>query len=322
MHLTLRQLHYFLKIVDAGNMTRAADSLHLAPTALSLQVRAMEERLGVGLLQRHSRGVRPTRAGAELYKRGQQILSMVDETERLVAPGELADIRCLRLGVLPSALRMIGVNAVLAGSNRLGGLVVQLVEGFSGDLAIRLQHGELDFVLACEIQSSPSMRMLELIEEGLVFVTCPTDAREGGKITLADALASDLIFYGENDMCWKIVHAAARSARLPINVAHKVGSIDVIRHMVSRGLGTGIMPFGIIEEESRRGEIAVHVIEGHPLVRRISLAWLAAGENKDDAKELLNFVVDVVTDLHARTIPYSRLLVKNIGTQAASSNIM
>ena len=67
--MNLRQLKYFIGVVEAGNMTRAAERLHVAQTALGMQIRQIEEELGVPLLVRHSRGVEPTKAGKLLHAR-------------------------------------------------------------------------------------------------------------------------------------------------------------------------------------------------------------------------------------------------------------
>ena len=67
--MNLRQLRYFVSVVEAGNMTRAAEQLHVAQTALGMQIRQIEEDLGVALLVRHSRGVEPTKAGSLLHAR-------------------------------------------------------------------------------------------------------------------------------------------------------------------------------------------------------------------------------------------------------------
>ncbi|MEI9899681.1 MAG: LysR family transcriptional regulator [Hyphomicrobium sp.] len=58
--MQLRHLRYFVKIVEAGSFSRAATTIHVAQPALSQQIAELEERLGVPVLQRHARGVRPT----------------------------------------------------------------------------------------------------------------------------------------------------------------------------------------------------------------------------------------------------------------------
>ena len=91
--MNFRQLRYFLSVVDTGNMTRAADQLHVAQTALGMQIKQLEESLGVALLVRHSRGVEPTRAGSLLRDRALEILKLVEQTRKEVADGASGDDR-------------------------------------------------------------------------------------------------------------------------------------------------------------------------------------------------------------------------------------
>src|SRR5437763_1477610 len=67
--LELRQLHYFVVVVEEGQMTSAASRLHIAQPALSQAIAKLEADLGVKLFERHSRGVIPTEAGAAFFER-------------------------------------------------------------------------------------------------------------------------------------------------------------------------------------------------------------------------------------------------------------
>jgi len=76
--MQFRQLRYFAKIVDAGSFSRAAATIHVAQPALSQQIGELEGRLGVTLLHRSARGVRPTAAGELLYREACEILHELD----------------------------------------------------------------------------------------------------------------------------------------------------------------------------------------------------------------------------------------------------
>ncbi len=84
--LDLRQLHYFVVVVEEGQMTRAAARLHIAQPALSQAIAKLEADLGVRLFERHPRGVTPTEAGAAFYERASRALSAVDEAQEAVEP--------------------------------------------------------------------------------------------------------------------------------------------------------------------------------------------------------------------------------------------
>src|SRR5262249_24979330 len=101
--MDLRQIIYFLSIYDAGNLTKASQKEHVAQPALSVQLRRLEDELGVSLFERHSQGVIPTVAGKRFYELCQSIVSDVSRarSEMLAFATELSG----RMTVgLPSAL--------------------------------------------------------------------------------------------------------------------------------------------------------------------------------------------------------------------------
>lgn len=82
--MQFRQLRYFVRIVDAGSFSRAAAAIHVAQPALSQQIGELEARLGVPLLHRSARGVRPTAAGELLYREASEILHALDNLPGVV----------------------------------------------------------------------------------------------------------------------------------------------------------------------------------------------------------------------------------------------
>src|SRR5215813_12596446 len=82
--MQFRQLRYFVRIVEGGSFSRAASIVHVAQPALSQQVAELEQRLGVELLQRSARGVRPTAAGEIFYKEASAILHQLDRLPDII----------------------------------------------------------------------------------------------------------------------------------------------------------------------------------------------------------------------------------------------
>src|SRR6478735_4612962 len=79
--MNLKRLQYFVKIVDIGNLTQAADVLHVAQPALSQQLATLESEVRQQLLVRTTRGVTPTEAGKILYRHAQLILRQCDQAQ-------------------------------------------------------------------------------------------------------------------------------------------------------------------------------------------------------------------------------------------------
>lgn len=300
MPLTLRQLAYFVAIVDMGSITRAAERLHVAPTAVSLQVKAMEEFLGVRLLDRHSRGVRPSDSGSDLYARARQILDLVRAAERdLSAAGRAAPLR-LRLGAPPAITRVIGAEGIVAAGAWHDGVALQITEGWSSELHERLLRGDLDALIGYSIPRAEGLQLHRLFDERFVFAAAPALAGPEGPIPIARALDSALVFYGERSISWQAANAAAQQVGRRMHVLQEVQSIDVWRSFLCRGLGAAITPLGAIADEVRRGDVVVRRIEDVPVGARMSLAVRVAAATAPLPEGFVDFLIDFVTGRYLR----------------------
>lgn len=298
MRLTLRQFTYFVAIVDAGSMSRAAARLNVAPTALSLQMKAMEEVLGVTLFERHSRGVHLTETGQELALRARQILDLVAETRALVVRRPEQPPPRVRLGVPPAIARLLGVEAVLGAGSALNGTVLVIVEAWSSDLMKRLAEGEIDFMLGYGLTDSEDIAVIDLLEESFVFAASPVVAGGKGPITLVEVLATDMVFYGEKSVGLRALQTALEQARLPFPDVREVSSINVWRGFLCRGLGTAVTPFGAVAEEYERGEVVVRDISDWPLRNRLSLAVQRNSLASPSTRGFMEFIMELALAKH------------------------
>jgi LysR family nitrogen assimilation transcriptional regulator len=308
MLLTLRQLNYFVAVVDAANMSGAARLLNVAPTALSLQVKAMEEALGVRLLDRHSRGVRPTESGSTLYERALAILALVEETERAIRPSRPFEGQVLRLGMPPAVARTIGVDAVLGAATRFGGLSMQVTEAWSADLMDKLRSGGLHFVIGYGVEAAEGIEAVQFLEERFLLVGTPERVGLGGPVTLDSALDSELIFYGDRAVAWATVaEAATQSGRDPPQ-KREVEAIDIWRSMLCRGVALAITPFGAVAEECQRGELAVREIHRPRLLRRLGLAGQSEMFATARKIGLVGFLANLTVEAHLALGAYYRTI--------------
>lgn len=108
--MDLRQLRYFVKVVDEGNISRAAKLLYVAQPSLGVHITHLEDELGVRLLTRHSRGVTPTAAGKLLYERASDVLQRVDAIKREIRAEDHRDGTPLVVGFPPSTMNLLGAD--------------------------------------------------------------------------------------------------------------------------------------------------------------------------------------------------------------------
>lgn len=169
--LDLNTLRSFVAVVDAGGMTSAANKLHMTQSAVSMQIKRLEESLGMQLLERNRRQVRPSAEGEQLLDYARRMLQLNDEAlGRLTGPKFEGTVR---LGVpgdiihphIPGVLRRFGHACPRARLKLTTGLSVKLIDG--------LERGQHDLVLATLMEKPRDAEILA--SEQLVW----TGARGG-----------------------------------------------------------------------------------------------------------------------------------------------
>ena len=272
--MDLRQLRYFVAIAEAGSVREAAARVRVAQSALSRHVRALEDELGVRLLDRHARGVSLTAAGERLRVRAVEILRRVDEMRtEIIAEGEVA-AGGVAVGTSPATSRLLyGRLAERVGAD-LPGVVLDLVEGASHGLLEGLDAGRLDLAIVVNPEPRASLELDPLVAEQVYLLAAPGDgAVAGERCSVADLHELPLVLFPRPAGSRMAFEHAAAAAGIALTVAHEVQSQDVLREFVRRGLGYGLLPYSSMRAELAARRISAVAVDGlalsRVLVRRI-----------------------------------------------------
>jgi LysR family nitrogen assimilation transcriptional regulator len=264
--MNFRQLRYFIGVIEAGNMTRAAERLNVAQTALSMQIRQLEESLGVPLLVRHSRGIEPTEAGKLLHNRAVAILKQVDDARRDVTAAGAEIHESIRFGITPALMLSIGSDLIVRVRETMPQVFMSLLEAMSHILIESLQRGELDYALCYDAPDVPQLARRAFLQEDLVFVTLPGPER-GKRIALVDVLEETLAMPEPADTVRQAVSRAGREMGLELNVTYEVRSISAMKNLALKGVAGSVLPFASVVEEVRNGLLDARPI-AMPSIRR------------------------------------------------------
>lgn len=267
--MNLRQLRYFAQTVEAGNITRAAEQLYVAQPALGLQIRQLEEELGVPLLIRHSRGVTATDAGKLLYERACEVLRQVDRIKQEVIAQAGSAAESITLGLTPGLGKLFGAGLMVRVRNDMEGVALSVVEEMSFVLIDAVERDEVHLALAYEVPEQPGLAREPLFEEELLFVT--SDMSDTGPITLSDALGQSLVLAGERDHVHQLVMRAAGEIGIQPQIRFEASSVGIMKSLVVEGSAVSVMPYGSVIGELQRGELVGRRIEGGRLVRTLYL---------------------------------------------------
>jgi LysR family nitrogen assimilation transcriptional regulator len=297
--LNLRRLRYFARIVEAGNITRAAEQLYVAQPALGLQIRQLEQALGVSLLERHSRGVSPTRAGRMLYERACEVLRLVDDTERVVTAAGRHEREHIVLGLTNGVMSMVGRDIVMAAGRELPSIQLNLVEEMSGALMDSLEREELDIAIAYDAHERPGLLRVPLLLEEPLFV-CAAEGAATGPIEFSELAAQPLVVPGVRDVVRRQLDAAARRLAVALNVTMEVSSIAARKALVEYGDAATIMAYGSVCAEVGRGRLATRRIVNPALHRTLYLVRSLRRAEFKHERELIDFLGRIVLTFSER----------------------
>lgn len=278
--MELRQLRYFVAVARQRHFTRAAAALGLAQPALSQQIRALEREVGVTLLDRGGRRVRPTPAGEALLIRAERILAEVAS-----ATAELAEFAGARrgrviVGALPSLAEHQLPTLVAAFHTRHPGIELVLREERTANLLALLAGGEVDLALlhqppaalgAGALADQSTVPTLEpLFTEELVAVVAPGHQLVG-RATLPIAALRDepCILTKSGSVVRDTILAACAAAGFAPRIAFESGGNATVRALAAAGLGIAILP----RSEATLGPLPLVALELRPsLTRTVALA--------------------------------------------------
>jgi LysR family nitrogen assimilation transcriptional regulator len=304
--INLRQLRYFCRTVEAGSITRAAEQLFVAQPALGMQIRQLEDETGVQLLQRHARGVVPTRAGQVLYERACDILRLVQETERQVSAAARFEAKSVVLGLTNGSLNLVGRRLLRQAREQLQGVKVGLVEERSLVLVDAVEKHEVDLALAYEVHERPNLIRVPLIEEDMLFLTGAREAAPGGlaeDIPFASVVTHDLVMQGQRDGVREQLLASAKRLALNLKIVLDVSSVSMLKDLVVQGEHAAVMPYGNAIRELDQGLIRGQRIVDPSVKRTLYLVRSVSRAPFEHEDAVLGLVADSVRAMAERLGP-------------------
>ena len=256
--MELYQLKTFVAIAREGSLTRAAERVFTSAPAVSAQLKALEDELGVKLFERTPRGMTPTEAGLTLLEEAERTLAsamrMRSAAEQI--RGQAQGVVRFGTVVDPVALRLGEVLVKLA--ERHPQVSLQLQQGLSHQTLAAVQRGELDCAYA--LSDAETIEGLASHRLGIVdlVVALPVPLAEAHPGLTLDAL-TDLPWVGTPPSCVMRKHLDAlfAGAGREYRPGRTADSEGTIRSMVASGLGAGVMRHDQALQAQRNGELRI-----------------------------------------------------------------
>ncbi|MEV6925159.1 LysR family transcriptional regulator [Dactylosporangium sp. NPDC051485] len=241
--MELRHLTYFEAVARLGGFTRAAESLHVAQSAVSAQVRALEAELGAELFTRTTRRVALTEAGELFLARCRRVLEELDGARR-----DQADLAAVLSGrVVLAATAVVGAfdlpGALSRFHARYPGVLLSLRSGLIAALLAELDAGTVDLVIGPVHADLPNRFATHRIAREQVVLIAPPGHRlaHGGPLAVTELRDESFVCLPAGSGLRAILDDAARTAGFEPRVPFETHTPASIRELVAAGLGVALV---------------------------------------------------------------------------------
>ncbi|QTF08871.1 nitrogen assimilation transcriptional regulator [Brenneria izadpanahii] len=241
--MNLRRLKYFIKIVDVGSLTQAADILHIAQPALSQQLATLEGEVNQQLLIRTKRGVTPTEAGKTLYTHAQVILRQCDQAQSAINGSGQSLSGEVSVGLAPgTAAQQLAIPLMEEVHRQYPGILIYFNENFGTTLSELIMSGRMDMAVIYGNREVHGLRFLPLMKEELYFI-CPMSLGAARKtIPLAEVVGYDLFLPRIYNIMRKLLDEAFVQQNLAYRVKCEIESLTTLSGAVTAGMGCTVLP--------------------------------------------------------------------------------
>ena len=292
--MEIRQLKAFLAIAEAKTFTAGARRVNVTQAAISMQIRQLEDELGVPIFTRTPRRVILTEAGERLLDRARAILREHDSAVAEIAELAGAEYGRLRIGSasamfttqqLPSIMQKLRekyANAELAVSS-----------GTSHKLVDKIMHGEVDVAFVSLPVDNSNITTDRLFTDEIVAIAHPSHPLAKEKFISPAALAGERLILGERGgNTRRMIDEFFAAANVRPNIVMELSRQEAINQMVEANLGVGIAGAKAVAREIREGKLVAWLIEGAEIQWELGLARLRGGYYSPIAKEFVKLCKD------------------------------
>jgi DNA-binding transcriptional LysR family regulator len=294
MGMDVRQLEMFRAVAEEGGFTRAAQRLRVSQSAVSRQVKLLEDELGGQLLHRSGKGVTVTaqgelllRAANRIHRDLQDVAWQISETQKLQRGMlSLGGGMTVCMHVLPRLLkkfRSLYPDVELRVTSGTSEAILRLVRNHQVDLGLLTLP-----VVAADLTVHPVLR------EEMVVVTAPRHPLTRQRTLDARSLGRyPLILFERGSNTRKVLDEFFLEEEVPADVTMETENVEIIKAMVASGLGVSLIPYAAIARDMRAGRFGWARIRGRRLYREAGWVYLKSDHVPRGIPEMLR-VFDLI----------------------------
>lgn len=301
--MEIRRLSYFVRIAEDGSLTRAAGMVRVAQSALSRQMRLLEEELGVTLFERTARGMRLTVEGERLHASVAAPLRELELAIQGIRSPPSREVAHLALGLPPSIADLMGRSLALQLRSAFPDVRFRLIEGPTGGLGDWLARGLIDFAVLEEVSRNDLLIEQKLLSLPFMLVgPSGIEAPSGSSIGVGEALALPLILPSHHLGMRAAINDAAQRSGLSLDIQMEADSTRLIVELVQSGVGYALLPKRYVLQAVAAGQLRGWLLSGDRLALEILFSSRKTSQNAGrQFVSVVEFITRAVEGALART---------------------
>lgn len=287
--MEIRQLKAFLAIAEAKTFTAGARRVNVTQAAISMQIRQLEEEVGLPLFTRTPRRVILTEAGEHLLERARRILREHDAAVAEIAEVAGAEFGRLRIGSASGTFAMNQLPEIMHRlKEKFPKSELTVASGTSERLVDKIMHGELDMAFVSLPVENLNISTESLFSDEIVAIAHPKHPLATERYISAAALAGEHLILGERGgNTRRMIDEFFAAANVRPNITMELSRQEAINKMVANGLGVGMAGAKSVAKDIRAGKLISWFIEGAEIKWELGLARLRGGHFSPIGKEFV-----------------------------------
>lgn len=287
--MEIRQLRAFLAIAETKTFTAGARKVGVTQAAISMQIKQLEEEVGLSLFTRTPRRVLLTEAGEYLHERAIRILREHDTALAEIAELSGAEHGRLRIGSASAEFATVQLPRILIELKKVfPNAELGISAGTSAALVDKLLHGDIDMAFVSLPVENSTIATDLLFSDQIVAIGHPKHPLANKRSISATTLAEEKLILGERGgNTRRLIDRFFDSANVKPNIVMELSRQEAINQMVEADLGVGMAGAKTIANEIREGRLVSWKIENAEIKWELGLARLKAGYFSPIAKEFL-----------------------------------
>lgn len=298
--MNIRQLQFFVAIVEEGSLSKAALKVHVAQPSLSQHVRHLEAELNCKLLFRGPKGVEPTEAGRTLLQHARVILGHVEVARDAILSSQKQPVGSIRFGIPGTVASVLALPLVGEIRAQFPLIRLSIAEAMSGDILSWLREGRADMGIIFRTADAQLISATHVLTEELWLIApnrkgIPTLSMN--EISLQEVARLDLILPTAVHGLRTQLDDIAMREKVVLSPQIEIDSATQIKYLVERGMGYSVLPLMAVSQERVRGTLkAIRIVDPVP-IRKLYLAHSAERPLSNSAVAVQQLSLKVVRSL-------------------------